>query len=492
MKSLKNLLIPAIVIVVLLIGTILWFKLKPEDADSTSTSEQTHIDVLTVDLTTVDNVTVDRKSGDQLKFVSSFDSQGVQSWTYASVDAKDGVSYSQSSMESYLSIMSSYSASSQVTDATDLSEYGLDDPSYTITINCIDGTSHVVYIGNKTYDEQDCYFMVDDSTQVYVTAVIKCVYGDYTSIDFLDTQLLNIDYSQIDTLEFSRASDGIDLVTNCTINDETGDPQYFVTEPYNIQTSAYFENLAEYIATLEITSYLDIPDDQLSDYGLDNPEYAFIFTMDSGDKIEINLSGDMGGFYYGTCTGVDNYFKVSNQQIQGLETPILTLLSSYVNYVSASNVKNIDVTYGSESFEFDIDTEETISSDDATVTLNGRNAIISDSSGRTYCAVLFESLACIQIGGIDLEATPSGNSAMTISYLMKNGDSKEVSLIERDNESYYVMIDGEYSGFFIYAEEIFNDGGTDTYSYGVWAAYELLSTAIDNSIGGVYDIPAEN
>ena len=43
--------------------------------------------------------------------------------------------------------------------------------------------------------------------------------------------------------------------------------------------------------------------------------------------------------------------------------------------------------------------------------------------------------------------------------------------------------------FFVYSREIFNDGGSDTYSYGFWKAYELLNEAISGSINGVYDIP---
>ena len=52
-----------------------------------------------------------------------------------------------------------------------------------------------------------------------------------------------------------------------------------------------------------------------------------------------------------------------------------------------------------------------------------------------------------------------------------------------------IFKDGEYTGFYIYSREIFNDGGYDTYSYGFWKAYELLDEAILGSIGGIYDMP---
>jgi hypothetical protein len=64
-----------------------------------------------------------------------------------------------------------------------------------------------------------------------------------------------------------------------------------------------------------------------------------------------------------------------------------------------------------------------------------------------------------------------------------------MSFYQRSDSSYYVVIDGEYTKIFVYSKELFNSGGTDTYNYGVWAAYELLKTAIDENVNGVYDIP---
>ena len=42
--------------------------------------------------------------------------------------------------------------------------------------------------------------------------------------------------------------------------------------------------------------------------------------------------------------------------------------------------------------------------------------------------------------------------------------------------------------FYVYATEIFNDGGTDTYNYGYWRAYELLNQAITDNMNGIYDL----
>jgi hypothetical protein len=97
----------------------------------------------------------------------------------------------------------------------------------------------------------------------------------------------------------------------------------------------------------------------------------------------------------------------------------------------------------------------------------------------------------MEIGGIDVDGVPntSTDPVVVIKYTTTQYESHKIEFYTRSDNSYYVVKDGEYMKIFVYAKELFNDGGTDTYNYGVWAAYELLKTSIDNNISGVYDIP---
>ena len=80
---------------------------------------------------------------------------------------------------------------------------------------------------------------------------------------------------------------------------------------------------------------------------------------------------------------------------------------------------------------------------------------------------------------------------MILDYTTTQYETHTISFYQRSDNSYYVVKDGEYMNIFVYAKALFNDGGTDTYDYGVWAAYELLKTSIDQNVNGVYDIPEE-
>ena len=80
---------------------------------------------------------------------------------------------------------------------------------------------------------------------------------------------------------------------------------------------------------------------------------------------------------------------------------------------------------------------------------------------------------------------------ISFSFVDKTYNTTLYEFYTRDSDSYYVYKNGEYMSFYVYSRELFNNGGSDTYSYGCWSAYELLSEAISGNINGIYDIPVE-
>ncbi len=489
MKSVKNLLVPAIVLAVLIIGAILWFALKPSEE---VVEENTSISVLSLSSAQLKAINVQKKIGVDVRFELTTDADSVTTWTLVDDDpTNDEAILSPTTVSGYISALTSFMANSVITEPSSLSDYGLDDPEFIITYELNDGTTKTLKIGNTTYDGGNCYFMVDGDPNVYTCITIKRVYADYGYIDFLSSQILNIAYNNIATVTFDRTTDGTHFTATCEMLD-TGSPVYYCIDPFQIKTSSYFENLVEDIVNLEIAGFVDIPDESLAEYGLDNPAFTFTFVLRNGETTVIELSQNLNGSFYGRCTGIDQYFQLSSMQISGLETPVMQLLSDYLTNYNAAGISSIRGTYGDASFEYVLDVPNAISDPGAVVTLNGRNAYITNSQGRrSYAAILFEHLVCIPIAGIDLEANPEFESIMTFTYVTKDYKTTTLDFVQRDDNSYYVFVNGEYSSFYVLSRSLFRNAGTDTFSYGAWAAYELCETAIDNAINGTYDIPEE-
>ena len=181
--------------------------------------------------------------------------------------------------------------------------------------------------------------------------------------------------------------------------------------------------------------------------------------------------------------------------MDGIELNETVLIDPYICYCYVKDIASITGIYGDTTFKFALEVPEgkSITSDGVIVTLDGRNAQVSDNAGRSYCSILFESIACINIGGIETGANVNTASGPVLSliFLDKNYVTTTYDFYTRDSDSFYVFKDGEYMNFYVYSRELFNDGGSDTYSYGCWKAYELLNEAISGNVNGIYDMPKE-
>ncbi|MCQ2515670.1 MAG: DUF4340 domain-containing protein [Saccharofermentans sp.] len=490
MKSLKSLLIPFIVMLVLVavaVGVIISNNIN--NGDDIVSNES--VDVFYIDTTTISTIEVLNNEGSGIGFQSYLSNEGIQCWALLEEYATDA-EINMNGVSSWVAVLSSFYSSATVGDSNDLglSEYGLDNPVYTVIITGFDGVEHRIFIGNKTVNESNCYFMVEGDSNIYTITSAKYLYCGYRLIDFLATQILNIDYSNVATLEFIRAEDNLDMITSCEIY-ETGAPIFTAISPFQIGCSNYFNDLVDNITNLQITSFVELTEDEVNDYGLANPAYSFILTMVDGTSLEINLSNEVNGYFYGTCSTVDGYFQLSSMQMSGLNTSLVMLLDSYLVYYSAYDMSKITGTYGDVSFTYEIDTEDSISSPNAVAMLNLRNVKIFNSNNRSYAAILYESLITISISGVETDVNPSFDPEVTFTYVTKDYHTYELSFVVRDGTSYYVFLDGEYTSFVVPRTQIFHDGGDNTFDYGAWTAYELAEEAIDNAINGTYDRPVE-
>lgn len=462
-----------------------------KQADTEQTEVSAGEEVLTISPTLISSIEVTRADGTGIGFQGSVDETGNIFWSLLDEYDSD-VPLNNSGITSWAFVLSSFMSNGTIGNSADLNlaEYGLEEPVYTITITQYDGTVDYIYIGNKTAVGNDCYFMVEGNPNVYTIAAAKYSYCGYQLIDFLESAGLGIDYGSLSTVEFKRASDGIDLIATCELY-ETGDPIFTAVSPFEIECSPYFVSFIDSIVRLEITSFVEIPEDQLADYGIEDPSYEFTFTMDDGRVVTLNLSSSIGGYYYGTSNIIDGYFKISELQVTNIDTQLMMLLSSYLVYYPATEMQRITGTYGDQSFTYEISTTGSISAEDATAQLNSRDARVFNSEGRSYAAILYESLITISVTDVDTSANPAFEPEIEFAFITTDYQTHTLSFVPRDNNSYYAFLNGTYTNFIVPASELFNDGGANTFDYGAWAAYELATEAIDNQIAGVYDIPAQ-
>ncbi|MCQ2466198.1 MAG: DUF4340 domain-containing protein [Clostridia bacterium] len=486
MKSLKKLLVPIIILAVLIIATVIVFAVKNGSKDEVDNGPY---QILKVNASDLVSFRVDRKGKEPLSIIPLTNDEGERYYILEG-DSTDEASYSQDSFNSFLLVLLDFNADTKIDSSNvNLADYGLADPECKITVSTASGVRTVI-IGNDTVSGGKCYVMVDNDTNIYTIPTAKKSFCLYDDLKFYQSISLGIDYDDVSKITIERTRDNLKLECVPEEYDETGANLFNITSPVNAKAGAYLTRLLNDLGGLEIAAFTTLSDEELEEYNILNPGYHFSFEKTNGEVVDLYLSELHNGVFYGYGSFTNDYFMISSQQINYIDSPIMDLIYPYVCYFSVTDVKKITCTLeDGYEFEFTFETKDSISSSDAKVHLDGRDAKIFSSSGRCYAAILFEAFACVDIGGIELEATPTLSNPV-LSYKVHYNDytSKVISFVPRDSSSYYCFINDEYSGYYVYARELFNDGGTDTYAYGIVPAYDLANLAIDNDLNGIYDI----
>ena len=492
MKSLKNLLIPFIILIALVIGVVVYYAVENARIGSSYETSSGAVDVVFFNPADLSSVTVYNSSTTKNVIVNcTSGSNGSVTYEYVGDGVETGEKYSQSNLYNFVNSMTVFSSSTKVSSTGNYAEYGLDNPKFIITINTNNGSATTVYLGNKSPDGNYCYMCLAGSGDIYIVPSSKLESADKESLDFLDPTVLDIELNQIKNVHFDRSTDNLSLDA-VSIDDGSGSISFKIVKPYSHAASSYFKTMISRVAKLQISDYLELSKDELAGYGLDKPVYHFVLTLNNGQTKELYISSKIKGYYFGYITGMNKYFKMSDYQIEGVELQELVLIDSNVFTYRPNDYSSITGTYGNKSFKLNLDVGEGKSIADSTsnISLDGRNAKINDSKGRSYCSVLFESLSGIKIGGVETKDGLNISSApvLTLAFIDKNYNTTTYEFYTRNSDTYYAFKDGEYLGFYVYAKELFYNAGSDTYNYGCWSAFELLNDAISNNVNGIYDI----
>ena len=168
---------PLILIGVLVLLLILYFALSTWNKKQDSKEEET-VKVTDLKTSEITGVKYNLGTGEM-----NFEKNG-DTWYYT---ADKDFPLHQSYPKTVADAMGQLSADRELEDADALEEYGLDHPTYTVTLTNEDGTVTTIKVGNATGN--DYYATVDDTEKVYTIPA--------TSLDDIQTELDQI--AQLDT-----------------------------------------------------------------------------------------------------------------------------------------------------------------------------------------------------------------------------------------------------------------------------------------------------
>lgn len=262
---------PLILIGVLVLLLILYFALSTWNKKQDSKEEET-VKVTDLKTSKITGVKYDLGTGEM-----NFEKDG-DTWYYT---ADKDFPLRQSYPKIVADAMGQLSADRELEDADALEEYGLDHPTYTVTLTDEDGTVTTIKVGNATGN--DYYATVDDTEKVYTIPA--------TSLDDIQTELDQI--AQLDT--YPSIGSGNLKKEVITQNGET--------TTYDSENEDQAEDVAAVAgglgaATLSEVADYSVDDAGLTDYGLDDTSRITVevtYTSDAKDQtMTLYIGGENG------------------------------------------------------------------------------------------------------------------------------------------------------------------------------------------------------
>ncbi len=393
-----------------------------------------------------------------------------------------------------------YTSTEIETNAQDLDQYGLENPETTFTVTLNNGDRHVIKFGRELVSGNFDYVMLDDTGRVCTVASATGNRIRQTRLDLVDDgMVLNIDLEELSMFTFERARDDVKIVTECTLMGELGSgTEYFdfnVLEPIRRPGSPEgLMRLLEEALNISVSRFVEINPEDLSQYGLDQPQY--VFQLEAGaDQALISLGAKAdGNHFYAISSQIPAVFTVRADAFATIDMRVTDMLDRFVQLISIWSVDRIEADILGTEFVVDItmDQDQRATDEEVEFELNGEDAKIFNERNRSLFTPFYQSIIGVMMAGLDVDAAPDLDAEARIVFHLKpdpGNDMPErqqvVEFTARDAYTYYVFIDGEYSGFYIDGNAAFHSKRAD--SEGILVALDMLKYAMEHAVDGVFN-----
>ncbi len=335
-------------------------------------------------------------------------------------------------------------------DAKDLAKYGLDKPG-TITVGLKDGTKKVVEFGDKTPTNDAMYVKMQGENKVYT---VGSYYFDKLLMkrgQFIKQEILPVEETEIKT--FSLTKDGTLLYSLNFVSDSEVDITAPVVESGDATKT---QPIKANLVTLKMTDIVDENPADLSKYGLDNPRYVIEFgTSDTTKKIAIGKDIS-SGTAYAKFVDSKGVFSLDTAPLTFLDMGLTDVIDTFVYLPNITDVASVEINLDGKKVVSEITHSD---NNEQTFKVEGKDANMKNDKGDSVFRAYYQAIIGLTLKKYDPNLTPTGNPEVTIKYNLRDGKSVTVGLISKDDNYYYAMKDGKYTGRLILKSKLDESDG---------------------------------
>jgi len=323
----------------------------------------------------------------------------------------------------------------------DVSQYGLDKPSYRTFVTDSAGQRVEYILGDMTPSRSSYYIMEAGDPRVYSVSIYTAEYMRFTLdnirqrslFPFFETsELIQL---RVESSRFKRIEIGLKPETPLT--DFTGlFSTHIITSPYTRTRgvdSEAFEKWLIPLKDLSIAEFIDDAPSSLKPYGLDEPVRIFLRTEE--ESLDLLIGNEFNGKHYAKLANAPGVFTLN-----GMESVVnikpFTLINKFILLVYIDSVDHLSINGGEKNLSVDFRG----TGDDALYYLNGKKA--ETSSFKTFYQAVIGLLADAEYPGPVRQSENSGE--LTIEYRLNNppGEHPAITLVPFNRDFYALKQEG--------------------------------------------------
>jgi Domain of unknown function (DUF4340) len=217
-----------------------------------------------------------------------------------------------------------------------LKAYGLDPPQASLDFQLANGSTHTLLIGNKSFDGDSVYAIVDGAHQV---SLLPELLGTSTAknLDALrDRSVLHFDSAVTASFTIKRPSGEIEASKE--------NQQWKLKKPSNAFASQdAVDSLLQAVSGATMLSVASEKPDNLAHYGLANPAISFTVTDGKGAQSALLIGKKDGDSYFARDVSRPTIFRVSDDLYKKLSENFSDLRDKKVVHVDSSDIQAIEV-----------------------------------------------------------------------------------------------------------------------------------------------------
>lgn len=477
MKSLKTIIIAGIVLVVLIVASIIVMNIPApgdtEVVEETSTPVAETIYVIDEDYSaltgfsivpTERQVTEDTKyayasEAFDVKITKNIDEEGSVSYEYEASPDPGEFEYNSSLFRSMMYTVSSITAKTLVEEnATDISKYGLDEPTCTVK-TFYEGDKEIdIIVGSPAPVDGDYYCMTSVNNNVYTI-------GSYVGSLLVRRPIEYRDITLFPPYEEEAIYENIDWVR---ITDREGEEIEILWDQYqeheqNTEKSAYMllspvvcsgntSTIQSYVldvaATLTLGSIVcDITEDQYAEYGFDKPA-KLEMTDIAGNSVSL-LIGDLcpnPDYSFCMLEGTNTVITANTAAFDWEDVNFVQLMLRSVWTYNIEDLESINIDIDGEKYDIDVthyikQNANGNDTDGVQGTLNGKE-IIETNVRRLFVRCLYFRIVD-NLSEDEIKEFSDADAYASITLNLFDDESHTLELVQVTDRKYGLRVDGE-------------------------------------------------